>query len=95
MTVLAICGVVLLALVALGIGFLILGAIKDGLHRRHDRIFNEGREFQRGLLRGDAYWFSEDEATYRLIDDLSRVDVSTARANWRHRRQAREGVTNG
>ena len=76
------CGLVLAGLVALGIG-----AVRAAFEARHDRAFAEGRDYERQMLRSDAYWFSEDEATMKLVQDICTVGVSQARENWRRARK--------
>jgi hypothetical protein len=55
--------------------------------RTYNKAYAEGRRDARFAILGESWWFSEDETTMLLLKDLSEMNVSDARENWRKRRK--------
>jgi hypothetical protein len=51
--------------------------------------YDEGRAHVLNCIQGDAHWFSEDEPTYRLLQEIAgreNMATYTLRERWRQRR---------
>jgi hypothetical protein len=62
------------------------------------RYYERGQQAEweraRRILQEKAYWFSEDEATMKLIEELADgLDVGRIRDNWRRNRSILNAVT--
>lgn len=74
---------IILITVFFGIGF--FGWLLDRRKKVRDRIFNEGREWERSILDSNSWWF-EHKPTHLLLKDLAAgASVSGARDRWRER----------
>lgn len=59
---------------------------------RIEEAYKDGIQESRYRLRSDAWWFSEDEPTMRLLQDLAEpMSVDDAREKWRERRREQKG----
>lgn len=92
--VLTIIGALFALVLAIAIFGTIINGLRDWRHEPHARSFYEGRCAVWNEVANDAWWFSEDPATMRLLQDLSGVGrqtpmgVSEARERWRKARES-------
>lgn len=82
-------GVVMMILILIGTASFIAGSLKEWYRTPDKWSWNEGQNDYRNQLKSYAWWFSEDEATMKLIQDLStNEDVNTIRERWHKARSA-------
>jgi hypothetical protein len=79
-------GVVALAGACAAFGFL-FEAVVEWKQSTHLRSFEEGQQDTRDRLMSDSWWFSECEATMKLIQNLAKgMGADDARSTWRYAR---------
>lgn len=88
-------GIVVFAVAGLIIA-LILHWIQDMQAMRCRDQWHDGRTFERNILEKTSWWFSEDDATMLLLQDLAKgTDIAQVREEWRKRIKKEKVVNDG